>query len=260
MRGTTRIAAVLATLVLSGLLIAPAAPAAPAKAYGVSDPVNYIVETRHGKLFVEAVHPLDDKGKIVKGPAILTYSPYSALGRNGDADRWVPRGYTRLFADVVGTGNSGGCYDYGGKREKETGYDLVEWVAKQKWSTGKVAMIGGSYNGTTATATAVMNPPHLTTIVPEAAISRWYEYAYSGGIRYSWTNKFIRDPGQAGDEGFDTPLAFDFGFADPAAARRRRRGLGRTGTVHRHSMRRARAHASRVQLRSPELRRVLARA
>lgn len=32
----------------------------------------------------------------------------------------------RVWADVIGTGNSGGCYDYDGLREKETGYDLVE--------------------------------------------------------------------------------------------------------------------------------------
>ena len=70
-------------------------------------------------------------------------------------------------------------------------------------------MIGGSYNGTTANATAVMRPPHLTTIVPEAAISRWYHYAYSGGIRYFDNNE---DPS---DEGVDTPLGFDFGFAIP---------------------------------------------
>ena len=49
--------------------------------------------------------------------------------------------------------------------------DLQEWIAKQPWSDGKVAMIGGSYEGTTAWATAVMQPPHLTTIVPEAAIT-----------------------------------------------------------------------------------------
>jgi X-Pro dipeptidyl-peptidase len=78
-------------------------------------------------------------------------------------------------------------------------------------------MIGGSYNGTTATATAVTDPPHLTTIVPEAAISRWYEYAYSGGIRYFWTNEPLgpEGPGSGADEGFDTPLAFDFGFVIP---------------------------------------------
>ena len=52
-----------------------------------------------------------------------------------------------------------------------------------------------------------MKPPHLTTIIPEAAISRWYHYAYSGGIRYFLNNE------NPTDEGIDTPLGFDFGFA-----------------------------------------------
>ena len=193
------------TFALALLVAALQAPAA--SAYETTSE-SYVVPTRHGQIYVEVVRPVET-GEAVRAPAIFTYSPYSVLGRNGDASRWVTRGYARVWADVVGTGNSGGCYDYGGIREKETGFDLVEWIAAQPWSTGKVGMIGGSYNGTTATATAVTDPPHLTTIVPEAAISRWYEYAYSGGIRYFLNNE------NPADEGFDTPLAFDFGFAAP---------------------------------------------
>lgn len=205
--------AVLSVLMVCGLLAAaPAAPAA-SKPFDIVTK-DYIVPTRHGKIYVEVAHPARN-GEIVEAPAIFTYSPYSLLGapphfrRSSGVSRWVPQGYARVWADVVGTGNSGGCYDYGGKREKQTGYDLVEWIGTRKWSTGKVAMIGGSYEGTTATAAAVTDPPHLTTIVPEAAISRWYEYAYSGGIRYSGNNE------NPTDEGFDTPFAFDFGLAVP---------------------------------------------
>jgi X-Pro dipeptidyl-peptidase len=196
----------LVVLTFAALLVG-ASPAWAGPPYDVKNE-SYVVDTRHGQMYVEVARPVEG-GATVPGPAIFTYSPYSVLGRNGDASRWVPRGYARVWADVVGTGNSGGCYDYGGRGEKETGYDLVEWIAAQAWSTGKVGMLGASYNGTTATATAVTNPPHLTTIVPEAGISRWYEYAYSGGIRY-----FLNSESPS-DEGFDTPLAFDFGFAIP---------------------------------------------
>lgn len=190
------------------LLPAAQAPAAQKKTYTISM-VPTVVPTRDGEIYAEIAHPVDAKGKIVKGPIILTYSPYSVLGRESGRDRWVPKGYHVVFADVVGTGNSGGCYDYGGNREKRTAHDLIEWLAKQKWSTGKVGMIGGSYNGTTQHAAAVTKPPHLTTIIPEAAIARWYDYAYSGGIRYFLNNE------TPSDEGVDTPLAFDFGFAIP---------------------------------------------
>jgi X-Pro dipeptidyl-peptidase len=48
--------------------------------------------------------------------------------------------------------------------------------------------------------------PELKAIVPIAAISRWYGYAYSNGVRYLGNSEHVTD------EGFDTPLAFDFGL------------------------------------------------
>ncbi len=207
----------LAVGLVAGLIATGGAPAA-AKDFEILNE-TYVVETRDAQIYVEVARPVDGT-KTVKAPAILTYSPYSVLssgGRTAGWDDYITDGYARVFADVVGTGNSGGCYDYGGMREKRTAYDLVEWIAKQKWSTGKVAMTGGSYNGTTANAAAVMRPPHLTTIVPEAAISRWYGYAYSGGIRYAMNSEALgpQGPGAVDDEGLDTPLLFDFGFAIP---------------------------------------------
>lgn len=213
-----------AALLAAGLTVPATAAPAPAS---IPDPAqlqevdgsetrSYSVPTRHGALYLEVVHPTRG-GEVLPAHGVLTLSPYSVLGRNGDASSYVPRGYARMYADVVGTGNSGGCYDYGGTREKETAFDLVEWVVKQPWSRGRVGMTGGSYNGTTATAAAVMKPKGLATIVPEAAISRWYDYAYTGGMRYTYTNEMLGNsgPGVAADEGFDTPLAFDFGFAVP---------------------------------------------
>jgi X-Pro dipeptidyl-peptidase len=192
--------------------------ASPAKIDG-SVTVSYIVPTRDAEIYLEVVEPTAG-GKVVKSPVILTYSPYSVLGRNGDAGHWNPLGYARAYADVIGTGNSGGCYDYGGNREKRTGHDVVEWIARQSWTTGKVGMLGVSYDGTTQYATAVTHPKGLVTIVPEAAISRWYDYAYAGGIRYTDTDEDLgqEGPGAAGDEGADTPLGFDYGFAIPPPA------------------------------------------
>ena len=203
---TRHIAVIAASVALAAGLLA-SAPATAAPKYG-SKSETLIVPTRHGKIYMEIVRPTLN-GKPVKAPTVLTYSPYSVLGRNGDADRYVSRGIARAWADVVGTGNSGGCYDYGAKRDKESAYDIIEWLAKRSWSTGKIGMIGGSYNGTTQYAAATEQPPHLTTIVPEAAINRWYDYAYSGGIRYALNNE------KPADEGLDTPLAFDWGIAIP---------------------------------------------
>jgi len=177
------------------------------------------VPTRHGTLFGFVDRPVVPEG--VKVPVILTYSPYNSLGCPSNAgcdvhdSFFVPRGYARAVFDVVGTRESSGCYDYGGIRERESGFDLIEFLGTQPWSNGKVGMIGGSYDGTTQIAAAIEAPPHLTTIIPQVAIDRWYDYAYGQGVRYFLNSE------KTTDEGFDTPLAFDFGFgllppADPS--------------------------------------------
>ena len=190
---------------LALLLLAPSASAqAPAE---VKETVQ--IPTKHGEVSVQVRRPAGD----AKVPIILTYTPYSVLAQGRETadtygNRYVPRGYARAVADVIGTRNSQGCFDYGGLKEQQSGVDLVNALAKQPWSNGKVAMIGGSYDGTTANMVAARGAdvPGLASIVPIVAISRWYGYAYSHGIRYSGNTQ------RPTDEGFDTPLAFDFGF------------------------------------------------
>jgi X-Pro dipeptidyl-peptidase len=230
------IALAVATAASSGLLLSPRLaahaatapiPANPCAAGSDAQCRDYIVPTtwldpsgQPVNIFLEVEHATDASGNIIPAPLILTYSPYSILGRNGGAPHWNALGYSRAYADVVGTGNSGGCWDYGGQAEKQTAYDVIEAIAAQPWSNGKIGMLGGSYDGTTQYAAAVMHPPHLVTIVPEAAIDRWYDYAFANGVRYFYTTEPFgyEGPGTAGDEGIDTPLGFDFGLAIPPPA------------------------------------------
>lgn len=175
---------------------------------------TFLIPTRGGDVYVELIRP--DVPARTNVPVILTYTPYQLFLESADdgiAGFFVPKGYARALAHVVGTGNSGGCWDYGGPRERASGYDLVEWLGKRSWSNGRVGMVGGSYDGTTANMVAVEDPPHLATIVPEVSIGEWYGYAYHGGVRY-----WLMDPGQRqglviDEQGFDTPVAFDLGLA-----------------------------------------------
>ncbi|WP_255197883.1 CocE/NonD family hydrolase [Halorarius litoreus] len=206
--------------------------------YGQSAPEQHYVDTAYTMpdavggaeesptLFGEIIWPTEDGEKRTDVPVILTYSPYNdikspqseaaSIAADGTADYFVPRGYARAVFDVVGCRNSGGCYDYGGYRERVTGKQLVEYLGGEPDASGAtvdgtdttrtVGMIGGSYDGTTQLAAAAEQPKHLAAIVPQVAIDRWYDYAFGGGIRYFLNNEYPTD------EGFDTPLAFDFGF------------------------------------------------
>ena len=174
------------------------------------------VEMRDGvELSVDIWRPVTPRG--VKVPVILSHTPYHVLYRAldnnetnlpaGDAALFVPKGYAYALGDVRGTYNSGGCWDYGGIKERRDGYDLVEWLGTRDWSNGKVAMTGASYDGTTANAAAVERPPHLATIVPVSAISRWYGYAYQQGTRATISGETpdVDPPGV-------TPTDFQFGY------------------------------------------------
>lgn len=131
-------------------------------------------------------------------PTLVQFTPYSSTLNPGTeawgalrgldreqafafADRWVPKGYAVVVAHVRGSGQSGGCFDVGGPNDGLDGHALVEWIAQQPWSSGKVAMMGTSYVGTTPLATAVTAPPHLTTVVPVSAVSEWYRYYFENG-------------------------------------------------------------------------------
>ena len=196
---------------LLALALAPAAASAQAE-----DTIyeNLSIPTVDGdRIHVEVARP---KG-VANAPVILTYSPYNSLSEGTSPNlaydelglRYLPKGYARAVADVLGTRNSSGCWDYGGRKEQQSGVDLVNALAKQPWANGKVAMIGGSYDGTTANMVAARgaDAPGLAAIVPELAISRWYGYAFADGVRYLGNSE------RPTDEGFDTPFAFDFGIA-----------------------------------------------
>jgi X-Pro dipeptidyl-peptidase len=215
-------------------LVAAALPALPAQASTVTE--TYFVPSVGGAVLrVEVTRdPAFDPQ-----PVILTYSPYNSLDDAADdglpstdetGARYVPMGYARAVADVLGTRGSTGCWDYGGPLEQQSGVDVVKFLAGKTpdtegnaitWSNGNIGMTGTSYDGTTANMVAATGIPELKAIMPVAAISRWYGYAFHDGVRYFLNSQ------EPIDEGFDTPLLFDFGFArtvapdDPAMVQHR---------------------------------------
>lgn len=153
----------------------------------------------------------------LKVPVIMDASPYyEGIGRGNESEikdpdddgdnemfplyydnYFVPRGYAVVLLDMVGTNNSDGCPTTGGYEEIESVKVVIDWLngkgtawdkdgneIKADWSTGKVGMIGKSYDGTLANGAASAGIEGLETIVPIGAISSWYDYYRYGGIPF----------------------------------------------------------------------------
>jgi predicted acyl esterase len=101
-------------------------------------------------------------------PVIFLFTPYPEDTTHPSGAYFAAHGYIYAVVDVRGRGDSEGVFDPFA-HEGQDGYDIVEWFAKQPWCNGKVAMFGGSYAGGDQWLTAMMRPPHLTTIVPVAS-------------------------------------------------------------------------------------------
>ena len=110
-------------------------------------------------------------------PTIVVRTPYGVQRENvGVHDRLIQlakMGYAIVNTDVRGRYESEGAWDPF-RFEARDGYDVVEWAAKQPWSTGKVAMQGGSYLGHVQWATLGEQPPSLVAAFPAVASTNLY--------------------------------------------------------------------------------------
>jgi X-Pro dipeptidyl-peptidase len=114
----------------------------------------------------------------------------------------VPRGYAYILAQMNGTGyTEHGCPMHGGPGDIAGEKSVVDWLngrvkgysaasltATEKvadWHNGSSAMIGKSYDGTLSNGVAATGVEGLKTIVPVSAISAWYNYSRTGGVRHN---------------------------------------------------------------------------
>jgi putative CocE/NonD family hydrolase len=144
------------------------------------------VPTRDGVELVVDLHLPDTPEPV---PAILTQTPYDRGGAawTRRTPFFVKRGYAYVISDVRGRFDSGGDWDPFSPKHKTDGYDLVEWIAKQPWCSGKVGTLGLSYMGWTQWWTATQAPPSLKVIVPEVAPpDHFHNMPYQHGVGVAW--------------------------------------------------------------------------
>ncbi len=111
-------------------------------------------------------------------------------------------GYVTVLANFRGSQLSEGVWrGYRGLAwgEQKDGYDLVEWLAKQPWSTGKIGTFGSSQAGFAQNFLAVTQPPHLKAqYMIDTGLSLFHEGYRIGGVtrpeRFKSLDKVARVP------------------------------------------------------------------
>src|SRR6185312_3984417 len=130
-------------------------------------------------------------------------------------NEWVPRGFAVVHSEAPGTGRSQGCPTVGDTPERTAMKYVVDWLYGRNegattetgseevtatWSTGKVGMMGTSYEGTLPLAAATTGVDGLEVVIPVSPNTSYYHYYRSNGL--------VRSPG--GYLGEDVDVLYDF--------------------------------------------------
>lgn len=173
---------VLARMVLVGaMFLGVVAMPSPAPA----DAPTHYVEMADGTLI--AVNVQFPSGPQPAGgwPTIIQIDGYGGASdpMNADSPTFGGGKYVAVHMSLRGTGCSGGQFDLFDRRSSEDGRQVIEWLAGQEWSNGKVAIWGHSYSGLTGWLVASTQPPSLVAMSVSGLIDDLYRgIVYMGGV------------------------------------------------------------------------------
>jgi predicted acyl esterase len=109
--------------------------------------------------------------------------PAFAFRETGPIEFYLDRGYAFVWADSPGSGRSEGQWDGWSRAEGEALHDVIEWVARQRWCTGRIGMTGESGFCWSSWNVARTRPPHLATLVAyDGGVDMYRDWMYNGGI------------------------------------------------------------------------------
>jgi putative CocE/NonD family hydrolase len=119
-------------------------------------------------------------------PALLNFTIYADSESNvNDARRAASNGYAGVVALTRGKRCSPDApvpYEYDGVDASA----VIDWIARQPWSDGRVGMFGGSYEGFTQWAAAKHLPKALKTIIPAVAVAPGIDVPMDGNLFLSF--------------------------------------------------------------------------
>jgi len=149
------------------------------------DAISYInvrIPMRDGVELAADLYLPPDGAATPRG-TVLGFSPYLVTSTRCDNSLiWVRRGFAGLRVDCRGRGKSGGSF-VPWATDIDDAWDLLEWISRQPWSNGRVAMVGGSYPAVTQICALASGHPALVATAPSAITADPYSHYYTGGAQ-----------------------------------------------------------------------------
>jgi uncharacterized protein len=108
------------------------------------------------------------RGRTEPGPVIFEMTPYGIDAFYAGGKDFAAHGLNFVLIDSRGRGDSGGEFDMFEVDVNDT-VDAIDWLSRQPWCDGQVAMYGGSYSGANQWTAAKARHPALKTITPWGA-------------------------------------------------------------------------------------------
>jgi uncharacterized protein len=150
--------------------------------HGIEIPLNDGV-----KLSAAVYRPDDGQARH---PLIFTLTPYIADSYHDRPAFFARRGYAFALVDARGRGNSGGTFDPL-QQERNDAAQVVEYFAKQRYTTGEITLWGGSYAGYNQWLAAAKQPKGLFTIVPVASPYAGVDFPMIYNVSYPYVMRWL---------------------------------------------------------------------
>ncbi|MFC4312904.1 CocE/NonD family hydrolase [Steroidobacter flavus] len=169
-----------AAMLLASVVVSAASPAIAsnqAPVVTVSAPSTGEVDRRRStfvpmrdgvRLSTDIYSPRSASGPL---PTILIRTPYNKDREEARAIAFARYGFTVVVQDHRGRFESEGRFFPYSRIDGQDGYDTVDWIAHQPWSTGKVGTFGCSYLGETQHMLARERHPNHRAAIAQAGSS-----------------------------------------------------------------------------------------
>ena len=133
--------------------------------YGIYRERNIMVEMRDGIKLASTIYRPMSEGSY---PAILIRTTYGGIDFN-QIKCFLENHYVVIVQDVRGRYRSQGASYDPHRYSRPDGYDTIDWIVKQKWSSGKVGTFGCSYLGESQILLAATNHPNHIAMIAGGA-------------------------------------------------------------------------------------------